>query len=86
MNLITEVPTDIVIEIQTINDELKDFDHLFQIWKKSNQGQSEIILDFAKCYFLRQNAVDFIGGLIRSLESQGKKVNIKWDTLHNNDS
>ncbi len=84
MNLITEVPTDIVIEIKTINDDLKDFDRLFQIWKKANQGQSKIILDFSKCWFLKQNAVAFIGGLIRSLESQGKTVSIKWETLHKN--
>lgn len=84
MNLITEVPTDIVIEIQTINDRLRDFDCLFHIWRKANKLQSEIVLDFSKCYFLRQNAVAFIGGLIRSLQSQGKTVNIRWDTLHNN--
>jgi hypothetical protein len=83
VNLLTEIPTGIVIEIQTINDDLRDFDNLFQIWKKANQGQSEVILDFSKCYFLRQNAVAFMGGLIRSLQSQGKTVNIKWDTLHN---
>ena len=84
MSLITEVHTDIVIKIRTINDDLKDFDRLFQIWNKANQGQSEIILDFSKCYFLRQNAVAFIGGLIQSLRSQSKTVSIKWDTLHNN--
>ena len=86
MNLITEVPTSIVIEIPTINDSLRDFDYLFHIWRqaKAHQGQSGIILDFSKCYFLRQNAVTFLGGLIRSLQSQGKTVNIKWDTLHNN--
>ncbi len=83
MNFITKVPTGTVIEIQTINDELKDFDYLFQIWLEANQEQSGMILDFSRCYFLRQNAVAFIGGLIRSLQSQGKTVKIKWDTLHN---
>lgn len=57
MNLITEVSTDIVIEIQTINDRLRDFDCLFQILRQANEGQSEVILDFSKCYFLRQTHV-----------------------------
>jgi anti-anti-sigma regulatory factor len=82
VSFITEVPTKVVIEVQTINDELKDFDCLFQIWLQANQTHAEIILDFSKCYFLRQNAVAFLGGLIQSLRSQGKMVNIKWDTLH----
>ena len=74
----------IVIGIRKINDDLKDFDRLFQIKQQASQEHSEIFLDFSKCYFLRQNAVAFLGGLIRLLQSQGKTVNIKWDTLHKN--
>lgn len=81
VNLITEVPTS-TIKIPTINDDLKDFDRLFQIQQEASQKHSEIFLDFSKCYFLRQNAVAFIGGLIRLLRSQGKTINIKWDSLH----
>ncbi|MBE8989397.1 hypothetical protein [Nostoc sp. LEGE 12450] len=63
----------LTLQIPTVNDNLDDFDSLFQLWQKVNQDCSEVIFDFSKCWFLRPNAVAFLGGLIRLIESQCSK-------------
>ncbi|MEQ8385923.1 MAG: ATP-binding protein [Coleofasciculus sp. A1-SPW-01] len=73
----------LVLQVLTINDELKDFELLFQLWQQVNQTDLEVVFDFSGCSFLRQNAVAFLGGLARLIESQGRKVSFKWDTLDN---
>ncbi|MBD2726694.1 ATP-binding protein [Nostoc sp. FACHB-892] len=72
----------LTLQIPTVNDNLDDFDSLFQLWQKVNQDCSEVIFDFSKCWFLRPNAVAFLGGLIRLIESQGRKVTFQQHTLH----
>ncbi len=72
----------LTLEIPTVNDKLNDFDCLFQLWQKVNEECSEVIFDFSKCWFLRPNAVAFLGGLIRLIESRGRKVTFKKHTLH----
>ena len=67
----------LTLEIPTVNDKLNDFDCLFQLWQKVNEECSEVIFDFSKCWFLRPNAVAFLGGLIRLIESRGRKVTFK---------
>jgi len=72
----------LILEIPTINDKPFDFDCLFEFWQQVNQNCSEVILDFSKCWFLRPNAVAFLGGLIRLITSQGREVIFKENTLH----
>lgn len=74
----------LVLQVPTVNDKLSDFDCLFQLWHQVNDNCSEIIFDFSKCEFLRPNAVAFLGGLIRLIESRHGKVTFNWHTLHNN--
>jgi hypothetical protein len=71
----------LILNIPKINDNLKDFDHLFHLWQQVQENENEVIFDFSRCNFLRQNAVAFIGGLARLLESQGRKVKFAWDTV-----
>ena len=70
-----------IVEIPTLNDNLSDFDKLFKILQLVKQDGSSIKLDFTPCKFLRQNAVAFLGGAIRLIESQGGKVDINRKTL-----
>lgn len=72
----------LIINIPTINDELNDFDHLFKLWHQLNQNYIEVTFDFSQCRFLRPNAVAFLGGLIRLIESRQGKVTINTNTLH----
>ena len=72
----------LVLQVPTVNDKLSDFDCLFQLWHQVNDNCSEIIFDFSKCEFLRPNAVAFLGGLIRLIESRHGKVTFNWHTLH----
>jgi signal transduction histidine kinase len=73
----------LILEIPTINDKPKDFDCLSQLWQKVQAETEEVIFDFSHCYFLRQNAVAFLGGLARLIESRGGKVTFNWETLKN---
>ncbi|MEG5039962.1 MULTISPECIES: ATP-binding protein [unclassified Microcoleus] len=49
-----------------------------------NEDCSEVIIDFSKCYFLKPNAVAFLGGLIRLIQSRSIKLSIDRDSIHNN--
>ena len=73
----------LTIKVPTVNDEIDDFDCLFQLWQQVNENCLEVIFDFSQCGFLRQNAVAFLGGLTRLIESRGGKVTFDWDTLQN---
>jgi hypothetical protein len=67
--------------VPTINDEQHDFDRLFSLWDQANDDSLEVAFDFSYCGFLRQNAVAFIGGLARLIESRGGRATFRWDTL-----
>lgn len=71
-----------IFQVPPVNDNLKDFEWLFELQQKVEKTETEVILDFSKCWFLGQNAVAFLGGLIRLTQSQGSKIILKWDTLH----
>ncbi|MBD2495458.1 ATP-binding protein [Nostoc sp. FACHB-280] len=74
----------LILEIPTINDKPKDFDCLSQLWQKVQAETEEVIFDFSRCHFLRQNAVAFLGGLARLIESRGGKVTFNWETVKRN--
>lgn len=71
----------LILKVPTINDKTKDFDCLFQLWQQVQEDTKKVIFDFSKCYFLQQNAVAFLGGLARLIESRGGEVLFDWDTV-----
>lgn len=71
----------LTLEIPTINDAPKDFDCLFELWQQVQTETEEVIFDFSRCYFLRQNAVAFLGGMARWIEKRGCKVIFNWETV-----
>ncbi|MBD2773543.1 ATP-binding protein [Iningainema tapete] len=73
----------LILKVPTINDKPKDFDCLFQLWQQVQECTKEVIFDFSECYFLQQNAVAFLGGLARLVESRGGKAIFNWDTVKN---
>jgi anti-sigma regulatory factor (Ser/Thr protein kinase) len=72
-----------VIQIPTLNDGPHDFARLFGIWNEVNDYFEDIRFDFSRCGFLRPNAVAFLGGLARLIESRMGSVTFDWGTLHN---
>jgi len=72
-----------VIQILTLNDGVWDFQQLFNIWSQVNDYFEDVRFDFSGCHFLRPNAVAFLGGLARLIESRMGTVVFDWGTLHN---
>jgi anti-sigma regulatory factor (Ser/Thr protein kinase) len=70
------------IQVPTINDNPADFVRLFGIWDQVNDYFEDVRFDFADCRFLRPNAVAFLGGLGRLIESRLGSVVFDWNTLH----
>jgi len=71
------------ILIPTLNDSAADFERLFSIWDQVNDYFLDVQFDFSGCRFLRPNAVAFLGGLARLIESRMGTVFFDWDTLKN---
>lgn len=72
-----------VIPIPYINDGPGDFATLFNIWNQVNDYFEDVRFDFSHCGFLRPNAVAFLGGLARLIESRMGSVVFDWGSLHN---
>ncbi|MGO9531076.1 MAG: ATP-binding protein [Syntrophobacteraceae bacterium] len=73
-----------VVQIPRINDGQGDFATLFNIWSQVNDYFEDVRFDFSGCGFLRPNAVAFLGGLARLIESRLGSVVFDWSTLHDN--
>jgi hypothetical protein len=73
----------IVIKVPTLDDKRLDFEQLFSLWSQTNGYFGEVMFDFSECYFLRPNAVAFLGGLARLIESRMGEVVFDWSTLQN---
>ncbi len=71
-----------VIQIPTLNDGPRDFERLFGIWSEVHDYFMDLRFDFSRCRFLRPNAVAFLGGLARLIESRLGSVAFDWSTLH----
>jgi len=69
-----------IVHIPTVNDEPEDFAKLFHIWQQVKDNSEDIKFDFSKCGFLRPNAVAFLGGLARFIESRALTVVFDWDS------
>ncbi|MEA1900384.1 MAG: ATP-binding protein [Thermodesulfobacteriota bacterium] len=72
-----------IIYIPRINDSPADFAELFRIWDEVNDYFEDVKFDFSQCGFLRPNAVAFLGGLARLIESRMGTVVFDWGTLWN---
>ncbi|RLB87937.1 MAG: ATP-binding protein [Deltaproteobacteria bacterium] len=70
-----------VLSIPRLNDSTADFEQLFSLWSQANDYFQNIRFDFSECSFLRPNAVAFLGGLARLIESRLGTVVFDWDTL-----
>lgn len=82
MSFIAKTPMAIVLTIPTLNDDKIDFIKLFRLWQQiTTANHSEFIFEFSECRFLRQNAVAFLGGLARLIQSRGGDVSFAWNTL-----
>jgi len=77
------MPEAITLQIPTINDAQSDFDRLFELWQQSLGSHQDVRFDFSNCGFLRPNAVAFLGGLARLIESRMGTAAFDWDSLHN---
>jgi hypothetical protein len=71
-----------VIQIPTLNDKAADFKQLFIIWHQINDEAENVRFDFSGCKFLRPNAVAFLGGLARLIESRKGTVVFDWETIN----
>ena len=72
-----------VIQIPTLNDSPADFERLFSIWSKVHGYFEDVCFDFSHCDFLRPNAIAFLGGLARLIQSRNGTVAFDWKTLNN---
>lgn len=72
-----------IVPIPTLNDKPDDFQTLFGIWNGINYASGNVRFDFTACNFLRPNAVAFLGGLGRLIESRNCAVAFDWDTVQN---
>jgi len=70
-----------IIQIPTLNDTPEDFQQLFEMSNQVNGLFEDVRFDFSNCKFLRSNAVAFLGGFARLIESLGGSVIFDWDTL-----
>jgi len=66
--------------IPTLNDTPIDFDKLCELGDSVHDANSDVIFTFSDCQFLRPNAIAFLGGMARIVESKGKTVKFDFDT------
>lgn len=70
------------LHVPTINDRPGDFDRLFELRSAAEETSSDITFDLSACRFLRPNAVAFLGGLARLIESDDRRVAFDWSTAN----
>lgn len=66
--------------IPTLNDTPIDFDKLCELGDSVLAANSDVVFNFSNCQFLRPNAIAFLGGMARLVESKGRKVNFDFHT------
>ncbi len=68
------------IAIPTLNDELTNFEKLFHLFHQVREAPSggDVTLNFGQCKFLAQNAVAFLGGMIRYMQKE-RCVRVRFD-------
>jgi hypothetical protein len=73
---------EIVLEVPTLNDSAWHFEQLFALWEQANDYYETVRFDFSRCHFLRPNAVAFLGGLARLIESRFGSATFDWASLN----
>ncbi len=82
MSFIANTPLTITLKVPTLNDDKADFIRMFRLWQQIRGTHTpKVIFEFSGCYFLRQNAVAFLGGLARLIKARGGQVDFAWNTL-----
>ena len=71
----------LTILVKTVDDSPAHHTYLAQLWKETSGGAEDVYFDFSGCRFLGQNAVAFLGGLARLVQSRGKRVWFAWHTM-----
>ena len=72
------------LSIQSIDDQMGDFEYLFDLLEIIKDNNYNATLDFSDCNFLRQNAFAVLGGIIRLAEENKGKIEILWKTFNTN--
>lgn len=75
------MPKKLTLAIPQINDEMFDHNKLFQLGNKIHEDTQDVILDFSKCTFIKNNAVAYLGGLVKLIEARGGTVKIDVDSI-----
>jgi hypothetical protein len=68
------------IIIPTLNNAIQDFELLFSAQQDALECKLDLTFDFSDCQVLPHYAIAFLGGLVRSIESDGRHVTIDWNT------
>lgn len=72
----------ITLSVLIINDyTAADFDVLFYLWNQANNDKLDVTFEFSNCRFLPHNAVAFLGGLARLIQSRGGTVRFALNTI-----
>lgn len=69
------------ILVTTTNDDINDFENLFDMFTNIRGTNQEFLLDFSDCKFLRHNAVALLGALIGRVRQLGGTVSVNWETV-----
>ena len=78
MSMPDELPT--LSVVGAVNDTKGDFEYLFSLYQEMFEMPERFCLDCTYAYFLRQNAVAFLGGMVLMARQQGKEVSWKKPT------
>jgi hypothetical protein len=71
----------IAIKVPRLGERPRDYDWLFRTWRALEGSSDNIEFDFSECGFIGQNAVAFIGGLARLMQSRSSTVKFLTDTM-----
>lgn len=74
---------EIIIRVPTLGDSPSDYKNLFSLLKEVCRTSENIRFDLSGCSFLRPNAVAFLGGTTRLIESQNRMATFDWSTCTN---
>jgi len=70
-----------VCHVPTLSARSADCGGLFALWREFGRERQDVAFDFSGCYFLRPQAVAFLGGLARLIEHRGGQITFRWETL-----
>lgn len=78
-SFINPIPKKILVP--TLSDGKEDFYFKSLIWNEAFFSSENIIFDFSSCRFLGPNAVVFLGGITRLIQSGNRQVSLGINTM-----